>query len=447
LRNGNIQIVRSFEAKSAQLLPEIADEPVLGELISRPELFGLYDASWAPYENGSFEEFPEFRLQCKRDAHYLGKEFLGMEGFSDCHKVWADFFPRLDPTTLQPNYTLAQATEWLASQSDVLKDFLLLASRRAYKSTFIRCWLAGMVVTFPDCRILYVSETRPLSRDNIEALRGFFEVQPGIENPYTRFQRLFPEFTIPTGDGSVLSLENPMRRLRLPQSIESSSMDSTVAGRRADVIVFDDPISDVSCTNDTQIAKSVQKRDLLVKLKNKGGIVITLGTPWHHNDLYAQQIERSKKNHDETFSYRIDPAFVVKPQARFKLTPQLLPALREDEVERFLLPNGLSWKDLRPDMVNNPPFFLSQNLCLFPLQEDAELRCQFDHDELWARVRPKELFGNPQGPSPFWGWTVASAFRNTLISRASLQPEFNLSKTVKRSCSPIARWNVGANQS
>src|SRR5207245_5879648 len=123
-----------------------------------------------------------------------------------------------------------------------------------------------------------VSETRPLSKDNIEALRGFFKVQPGIENPYQRFQRFFVESTIPMGDGSVLSLENPMRRLRLPQSVESSSMDSTVAGRRAAIILFDDPVSDVSCTNDTQIAKSVQKRDLLVKLKNKGGVVITLGT-------------------------------------------------------------------------------------------------------------------------------------------------------------------------
>src|SRR5207302_1571727 len=112
-------------------------------------------------------------------------------------------------------------------------------------------------------------------------------------------------------------------------------------------------------------------------------------------DLYAQMIERSQKNHDETFAHRIDPAFQVKPEARYKLTPVLLPTLREDEIESFLIPEGLPWKDLRPDMVNNPVFFLSQNLCIFPLEEDAELRCQFDHDELQRRVKPLSFFGNP----------------------------------------------------
>lgn len=389
--NGIKATLESYEKKEAQPLPDIPAVPVVAELLNRAELHALYDASLVPYEpETTFEDFLGIRFNCKRDTFYLGKDIFKND-FASCHRTWQEFFPQLDPTTLPPNYTQKQAIEWLASQSEI-KDFLLMASRRAFKSSFARLWLISLIITQPDIRILIVSETRPLSKDNIEAVRGYFEAQPGFE---TRFQRLFPEFCIPVGDGSVMSLENPMRRLKLPQSIESSSMDSTVAGRRADVILFDDPISEVSCTNDVQIQKSVNKRDMLVKLKERGGLVITLGTPYAAQDLYFEMIERSKKNNDETFAYRIDPAFQVKPQARHKLTPALLPSLVESDIENFLFPEGLPWKELRVDMMNNPPFFMSQNLCIFPLEQDSELRCQFEHDELWARVRPASFFGRP----------------------------------------------------
>jgi hypothetical protein len=405
--NGLVASLRSYEVKGPHPLEAIPTEPVAGELLNRAELYALYDASIAAHEQITFEEFLQIRLRCKSDTFFLGKEVFRND-FAHCHEVWRDFFPQWNPLTLPPNYTQKQAIDWLASQSEI-KDFLLMASRRAFKSSFARLWLVSAIVTLPDIRVLVVSETRPLSKDNIEAVRGYFEATPGFE---TRFQRLFPEFCIPVGDGSVISLEVPMRRLKLPQSIESSSMDSTVAGRRADIILFDDPISEVSCTNEVQIQKSVNKRDMLVKLKERGGLVVTLGTPYAAQDLYFVMIERSKTNNDETFAYRVDPAFTVKSHALRKLTPALLPTLEESDIEEFLFPEGLPWKELRVDMRNNPPFFMSQNLCIFPLAEDDELRCQFDHDELWARVRPSSYFG-----SPITAQTVMALDRAFSVSR------------------------------
>src|SRR5262249_35017822 len=72
-----------------------------------------------------------------------------------------------------------------------------------------------------------------------------------------------------------------------------------------------------------------------------------------------------------------------------------LNTLTEEDVESFLFPEGLPWKELRPDMMNNPPFFLSQNLCIFPKDEDAELKVQFDEDELRAHLKPPSFFGTP----------------------------------------------------
>lgn len=404
-QNGLAAALRSREKRVAQPADTIEQDNIPGELLTKAELFALYDASIS--QEMTFEEFLTVRQRCKSDTFYLGKEVF-QNDFAHAHEVWRDFFPRWNPLTLPPGYTQKQAIDWLASQSDI-KDFLLMASRRAFKSSFARLWLITAVITMPDIRVLIVSETRPLAKDSIEAVRSYFETTPGFES---KFNRLFPEFQIPVGDGSVMSLEVPMRRLKLPQSIESSSMDSTVAGRRADIILFDDPISEVSCTNEEQIKKSVNKRDLLVKLKERGGYVISLGTPYAAKDLYYEMIERSKKNEDDTFACRVDPAFQVKPAARHKLVASLLPTLEESEVESFLFPEGLPWRELRTDMRNNPGFFLSQNLCLFPPAEDDSYRCQFDPNELRSRTRGASYF-----PTALGAQIVISLDRAFSVSR------------------------------
>ncbi len=350
--NGLKAALAAYEQKAAQPLEAIADEYVPGELLTKAELFAEYDASIATHEEITFEEFLSTRLRCKSDTFYLGKEVFKND-FAHVHEVWRDFFPRWNPLTLPPNYTQKQAIEWLASQSDV-KDFLLMASRRAFKSSFARLWLASLIITLPDSRILIVSETRDFAKDNIIALRAIFEAAPGFE---TRFNRLFPEFTIPVGDGSAMTLDVPTRRLKLPQIIESSSFGTGVSGRRADVILFDDPISQKSCTDEVQIAKSVSTRDLICKLKERGGLVVTLGTPYAAQDLYKVQITRAERNKDATFASRVDPAFTVKTTAGYKLTPALAPTITLDDIDSFLFPEGLPWGELRVDLLNNPNFF------------------------------------------------------------------------------------------
>src|SRR5207302_8647212 len=203
---------------------------------------------------------------------------------------------------------------WLNEQSE-LKNFLLLASRSSFKYSWSHVWLLSLILCLPDVRVLLVSETRPLAKDFIGVIRSYFEAIPGQE---TRFQRLFPEFTIPLGDGSVLSLDCPMAHLRLPQSIESTSMDSAVAGRRFDIGLFYDPISNMSCVNDTKIEASHKKFLALLKLRETSAVVCVLGTPWAENDLYSRLIGQADENEDSSWTYRIDPAFVVKPEARKK---------------------------------------------------------------------------------------------------------------------------------
>jgi hypothetical protein len=438
-QNGVTATLRSLQEKQPEEITETVDDPVVGELLTRSELFALYDASIAWREPDlTFESFLEIRLKCKRDCFYLGKEIL-LKDFARCHEAWSrEFFPRFDPSTLPPGYTQKQAILWLDSQS-LKKDWMLLASRNSFKSSWSHVWILSLILCLPDVRVLLVSETRPLSKDFIGAIRSYFET---VKNQETRFQQLFPEFTIPMGDGSALSLDCPMAHLRLAQSIESTSMDSAVAGRRADVILFDDPISSTSVGNEVQRQASVTKYDALRKLREVGGLVLILGTPWHDEDLYAILIRRNDEDEDKPLQYRLDPAWTLKSE--FALNEEGKPrGLREikEHMVNLLFPERLSWKFLQSELRSNLAFFASQNLIIFPRNEDADIRCTFDEARLRDHVKPISFFLT--SPVQKTVLAVDTAFSTAMTADFSCLTTIKILKHEEKDCAVVWDCDLG----
>src|SRR5690349_23104818 len=79
----------------------------------------------------------------------------------------------------------------------------------------------------------------------------------------------------------------------------------------------------------------------------------------------------------------------IKPEARRKA----LLDLTEDDVTLNFLPK-LNWRFVRDEMRSPEGinFFKTQYMCQW-IAEDEGLKCQFEHDELWSRVRPLAFFG------------------------------------------------------
>jgi hypothetical protein len=370
-----------------ELPQDSEDSEAAGELISKNSLYALWDFSMCCHPKISFEEFLSKRHECKTDCFYLGKEILGKD-FHEVHKAWSNFFPKFNPDILPVNYDQEDAKKWMDSQAEK-KDFLLLASRNCYKSSFAIVWLCSLILCLPDVRALLISETTPLSKGFIKSLRGYFEVQ-NVNQP-SIFNQLFPEFMIPAGEGSVLTFQSPMAHLGLIQNTaQSTSMDSSVAGQRADVILADDPISNLSTGNEEMRQSGVEKFDLVQKLREVGGLTLILGTPWHQSDLYATLLKRNEEDDSRPLQFRIDPAWTVKPEAKHKS----LKDLEENDVV-LLFPERLTWKFLQKERRSNERFFRSQNLVEFVPDEDSELKINFDHDVLVQNiVSLKDL---PQG--------------------------------------------------
>jgi hypothetical protein len=367
------------EKTGSVVIPEIEDGEVRGELLSRRELYAIWDYSMFRMPEITFEEFLRLRRVAKTDAFLLGRDILKKDFHEHPHGVWRDFFPKFNPDGLKPGYTQEDLKAWLAAQ-DPTKNFSLVASRNSYKSSFAIVWMVSAICACPDLKILLCTETKPLSRGFLRGLRSYFEIR-NINSP-TLFQTLLAEMCILPDDGSALTFESPMASLGLIEATaEATSMDSAAAGRRTMVLHLDDPISNITTGNEEMRQASIDKYDLLTKLVEPGGYITMCSTPWHPEDLTATLIKRSNEDEEHPLQYRIDPAWVVKPEAAKK---DLLD-LKEDDIESLLFPTRLTFKFLMKELKANPVFFRSQNLCEF-IDPDGDNAPKVHFDEITLRA-------------------------------------------------------------
>ncbi len=388
LRDTLQAIEKKQDAEPVNIPPEVID----AEVIHHTDAYALWDYGFWRQPDVTFEQWLQDRRKYKSSAFETSK-LLGKEDFGSKHEEWTAFAPRWNPEGLRPNYTQREALAWLdAQRSDTegdTKRYLLVASRNSMKSTFARIHALCLTLICPDSSILIISETNKLSKKAIKEFKGYLELLP--DNP-TLFQQYFPEYAVPVGDSAQQIYENPLAHLGLPQSAcESSSMESANTGSRFWYAIFDDPISrDNGTSNEEQKAAALSKFGSISRLREPAGYILNIQTPWVPGDLGDTMIERNKQDAEHPLAVRIDPVFEVKPEARRKA----LLDLTEDDVVLNFLPK-LNWRFVRDEMRSPEgiTFFKTQYLCQWVEEEDG-LKCQFDHDELWARVRPSAFFGD-----------------------------------------------------
>jgi len=406
-QNGIRKVWESREGKTPKPLDLILNEEVAGELLNRGELYALYDFGFWRHPDVSFDQWLADRLKFKMSA-FESSKILGKEDFGKKHEEWTDFTPRWNPIGLKRSYTQKEALTWLDEQSET-KKYLLVASRNSMKSTWARILALTLTITYPDARILIVSETNKLSKKAMKEFRGYLELD--ARNP-TQFQEYFGEFTIAPNSGQVLIYDNPLAHLGLPQdSVESSSMESANTGSRFDLCIFDDPISrDNGTSNDDQRASAISKHGSIMKLREPAGYSLNVQTPWVQDDLGDAMIKSNEQDPEKPLAVRLDPVMDIRPEAKGK---GLLELQEEDVILNFL--PKLNWKFVRGEMRSPEGlnFFRTQYLVQW-VKEDDGIRCQFEHDELWHRVRPSGFFGTSLG-SQVW----MSMDRSYSVSRFS----------------------------
>ncbi len=117
---------------------------------------------------------------------------------------------------------------------------------------------------------------------------------------------------------------------------------------------------------------------------------MTIGTPWHPDDLYAVLLKRNEVS--QTLAVRIDPAWTVKPHAQQKDIHSLL----KEDVD-LMFPERLTFEFLKQELGSTPKqarFFRMQNLCEFVASEEDELKLNFDIDSLRKSIIAPSMLPN-----------------------------------------------------
>lgn len=411
--HGLTQTLVSAKEKTSKFLELEHTAIIPSEVIHKGDCYGIWDyvISWRE-PDVSFSDFIEMRKIVKSDWFELGK-FLEIPFEEKPHRAWANFLPQFIPD-LRPVYSLLEMRNWLARQKSptypvTTRDFLLQASRNTMKSTASLCLGVCAVLCCPSIRILLVSETTKLSKDFIKTFRGLWE--RGSNPAYERFQNFFADYCIEPGDGKANEFTSPMRSFVLPQeTAEAASLEVAVAGRRADLQLYDDVISNLNTGNDDQRQKGLNTYDALLKLREAGaGITITIGTPWVApppggvGDLYyelmkrndPQAVERHGEKYmsptDRELAVMVEPAWILKPEATH-LFPDHVNSLTEGHVQELTCPSRWPFKALMKEARANIQMFQTQNLCMYVESEESKWTPTFTEEELRTKLRSIDFF-------------------------------------------------------
>jgi hypothetical protein len=364
---GVLSALESLKQQSpVNVLPSVEDAKALNDQFRNQDRLALWDFScswreqdareglWDVGHRITYEEFESLRFLKGQPAAF-GNLFFDTD-FEELHREWEEFLPPIPMDLLPEKYTQKQFKIAMASLSDI-REFLLTAFRSSFKSTYLRTWLLCFICCMPSVRVLCASSTTPLTLEVVKVMRAQFVVEN--DSP-SLFQQIFADLCLYTKDdqGSVRTYECPARQLKgLAQpTLFSVGLDSTVAGRRFDILWADDVSDNTNSDNPDARASTWRKWTLMKELREGAGasLIILSGTPYSRGDLLETAINMNAVSTEKTLAVRMDPAFEILDEARRRELaekPQLYYQLQENEV-RMRFPKQFSWKEFRAALAS-----------------------------------------------------------------------------------------------
>ncbi len=235
----------------------------------------------------TFDRWLELRRYYRADLWAL-MHLVGRGRWSEkAHRPLADFFAKKDNSVLPKDYTESQLSAVINGQHKI-HNRLLLYPRGNRKSTINIIDVVQWILNFPDIVVLVCTSTKDLGRDFVENIRTFFTYE-SADKP-APLQALFPDYCIPRDkgkkSGTVKEYRCPLRHLNRPNpTVFYTSMEVGSAGKRADVIKFDDAVDEDNCLK-VESREKVYRKYLAVTqlLVGRNGYRELIGTRYTDGD-------------------------------------------------------------------------------------------------------------------------------------------------------------------
>ncbi len=175
--------------------------------------------------------------------------------------------------------------EWIRQMVFGREDYTLQAHRGSYKSSCLAVAISLILIFFPDRNIIFIRKAdndvsemlsmveKILSYDIIHALVNILYPGRKLEVPSVGADHLSTNlWTSPMGSPQLLGI----------------GLRASITGKHAFYVITDD-----ICNLTDRISRAERDRtklqyDELQNIRNRGGRIINLGTPWHKDDVFSK---------------------------------------------------------------------------------------------------------------------------------------------------------------
>ena len=233
--------------------------------------------------------------------------------------------------------------EWIREMVFGTEDYTLQAHRAAYKSSCLAVALSLIMILFPTRNIIFI---RKADNDVSEMLRMVSKV---LASPF--FAHLVPllypgvVLTITEEASDHLSTNLWTSPMGSPQLL-GIGMKASITGKHAALVVTDD-----ICNIQDRLSRAERERTKLQymelqNIRNRGGRIINLGTPWHKEDVFSLMPN----------IHRFDcySTGLISPAQLQAIRDSMSPSLFAANYELLHIATGEAWFDSAPRTGADP---------------------------------------------------------------------------------------------
>lgn len=173
--------------------------------------------------------------------------------------------------------------DWIKKIVMPEQDFTLQAHRGSFKTTCLSCGIADRMLFYPHENTIFMRKT---GSDVVEVVRQVSKILHSDLYAYI-FKRIYGyDLQFVSENNGAITLNNYDTTRGASQLLGVGTVGS-LTGKHADCVITDDIIN-----VQDRVSKAERDRIKLVyqelqNIKNRGGVIINTGTPWHKDDAFT----------------------------------------------------------------------------------------------------------------------------------------------------------------
>ena len=174
--------------------------------------------------------------------------------------------------------------EWIREMVYGTEDYTLQAHRGSYKSSCLAVAISLMMILYPKRNIIFLRKT---DDDVAEMMKMVGKILRNNVLQQMALSIYHEELTVTTETTEQISTNLWTSPRGAPQLL-GMGIRASITGKHAFYVITDD-----ICNKDDRASRAERERtkrqyDELQNIRNRGGRIINLGTPWHNQDVISK---------------------------------------------------------------------------------------------------------------------------------------------------------------